>query len=305
MPTIVLSLLTRDNDFQLYQADDARQAAAREGLELEVLYADNNAILQIQQLYKYVHGRGVERPAALVVEPVSDDGMDKVAARAVESGIGWIGINRGSAYLRPLSARHPDARVSSVLIDQVEVGRIQARQFRALLPRGGQVLFVLGPSHSGVVAERREGLEQAIAGSGITLTPIDGAWTEESGEKAVASWLRLRSASATRVDLIGCQNDAMAVGARRAARAHPDRERREEWSRLPCTGVDGLPEGGQRLVDRGELAATVIGPSNGAPAVQLAARFLRGVRPIPPQVVQKPASYPPEEQLRPRAGAGG
>jgi len=298
MARIVLALLTRDNDFQLYQAADAQQAAAREGLEVEVLYAENNAILQIQQLYRYIHGRDVERPAVLVVEPVSDDALERVASKAVEAGIGWVGINRTPSYLGPLSTRHPSALVSSVLVDQVEVGRIQGRQFRALLPRGGHALYVQGPSHSRVVTERRDGIQQAIAGCGITVTPLDGAWTEESGEKAVASWLRLKTASATRVDLIGCQNDAMAVGVRRTARAHPDPERRHEWARLSCIGVDGLPEGGQRLVDRGELAATVIGPSNGGPAVQLVARFLRGVRPIPPEVVQKPVSYPPVEQLR-------
>ena len=61
----------------------------------------------------------------------------------------------------------------------------------------------------------------------------------------------------------------------------------------PCiTGCDGLPEGGQRLVREGGLAATVITPSNAGPAVDLIAEGLRTQRPIPAEVTLKPASFP-------------
>ena len=46
---IVVSLPEGDNEYQRLQAADAQAAAARLGLAVEVLYADNNAVLQIQR----------------------------------------------------------------------------------------------------------------------------------------------------------------------------------------------------------------------------------------------------------------
>ena len=45
---IVVGLITEDNDFQRRQAEDARRTAEREKLSIEVLFASNNAIEQIQ-----------------------------------------------------------------------------------------------------------------------------------------------------------------------------------------------------------------------------------------------------------------
>ena len=84
-------------------------------------------------------------------------------------------------------------------------------------------------------------------------------WTEASGEEAISQWLRLKQFQTSPARLIGCQNDAMAVGARRALQAAGARH--PSLAKVPITGVDGLPDGGRRHVD-GTLAATVITPSN-------------------------------------------
>jgi len=72
------------------QAADAKLAAERAGLELEVLYADNNAILQIQQLFHHVHAPEAERPAAIIVETVVGEGLERVARNAARAGICWV-----------------------------------------------------------------------------------------------------------------------------------------------------------------------------------------------------------------------
>src|SRR5262245_46973423 len=142
MARIVASLITEDNDFQLFQAADARQEAARLGLELEVIFAEGNAIQQIQQLFRQIHSS--QRPFALIVEPVVDEGMERVARNATDAGIGWIVLNRRAPYLPELMTRRLKLPVGSVSTDQLEVGRLQARQFEALLPTGGRVLYVQG-----------------------------------------------------------------------------------------------------------------------------------------------------------------
>ena len=43
----------------------------------------------------------------------------------------------------------------------------------------------------------------------------DGDWTEAGGEKAVASWLRLKTTETLPPNVVASQNDLMAAGARR------------------------------------------------------------------------------------------
>ena len=84
---IVVSLLTSEQEFQQMQAADARATAARLGLDVEVIFAENNAIQQIHQLYRHVHAPEAERPSAIVIEVVSRDGMERLARNALKAGI--------------------------------------------------------------------------------------------------------------------------------------------------------------------------------------------------------------------------
>jgi ABC-type sugar transport system substrate-binding protein len=293
--SILVSLLAQDQEFQRLQADDARAAAARAGLDAEVVFADNSAILQIQQLYRAIHRPAEARPAAIVVETVVGEGLERVAHAAVEAGVGWVLINRRVAYLDELRQRHPELPISMVGTDQVEVGRLQARQFRTLIASdGGLVLYLQGPADTSVAQERRQGAAEGLAGTRIELRALDGDWTEASGERAVERWLRLKTSEGVHPDLLGCQNDAMAVGAARALEAS---SARPELAHLPRTGCDGLPEGGRRLVDMRKLAATVITPSNTGPAIDLIARAAKSGQPAPAEVMLAPTSYPVLEEL--------
>lgn len=288
---LVASFLSADQEFQVMQAADAKLAAERAGLDLEALFAENNAVVQIQQLFRFIHAPDEERPAAIIVETVVGEGLERVARNAARAGIGWILLNRRVTYLDAVRKEFPHLPISVVTTDQLEIGRIQGRQFRGLLPNGGSVLYIQGPPDTSVAQERLVGMQETIAGAKIQAKLLNGEWTAESGEKAVLGWLRLRTSEGFRVDLVGCQNDAMAVGARKAA------AQRKEWARVLFTGCDGVPDGGQRLVNLKQLAATVVVPSNGGPAVDLLARFFRTGEPVPPKRVLKPSSYPPEDQL--------
>jgi ABC-type sugar transport system substrate-binding protein len=288
---VVVGLLSNQQDFQLLQARDAEAAGARHGLDVEVVYADMNPLEQIHQLFKFIHAPAEERPAAIVVETVVGEGLERVARNAVQAGIGWVLLNRKVPYLNELRERHPGVTIAAVGTDQLAVGHIQGRQFRALLPAGGNVLYIQGPADTSVAQERLRGAEEAIAGSKIELHVVSGQWTEASGEKAVRGWLRLKTSDILPPDLVGSQNDAMAVGARRAIEALAP-----EQAGVPFTGCDGLPEGGQRMVREGVLKATIVAPSNAGPAVDLVASALRG-EPVRLEVTLEPVSYPGEGEL--------
>jgi ABC-type sugar transport system substrate-binding protein len=291
-PRIVASFLSKEQEFQVMQAADAQVAASGAGFDVEVLYAEQNAVQQIHQLFKFIHAPAEERPLAILVETVVGEGLERVARNAARAGISWVLLNRRVSYLDALRKEYPQLAIAAVSGDQLAMGRIQGRQFRALLPRGGNVLYVQGPADTSAALERLQGAKEAVEGSAIQLRILEGDWTEAGAEKVVTNALRLKTADTLRPDLVGAQNDAMAMGARKALLAG-----RAEWARVPFTGCDGLPEGGQRLVKMKQLAATIVAPSNAGPAIDLIARWLKTKEQPPPQVVLTPRSYPPESDL--------
>lgn len=291
---VVVALIAEEQEFQRLQADDARATAVRLGLEAEVIFAGNDAGLQLRQLSRLVQLPAGERPAAIVVETVTGEGLEHVAREAVAGGVGWVLLNRQVPYVDALRQERPDLAVAMVSTDQEEVGRIQARQFRALLPRGGTVLYVQGPPDTSVARERLRGAQQGAPGGNVRLAVVNGDWSEASGEAAVASWLRLGTSQDRKPDLVGCQNDAMAVGSRRALAAL-----RPDWDDVRFTGCDGLPDGGRKLVDDGLLAATVVTPSNTGPALERVAAWLSTGLVPPRDVLLEPRSYPAERSIRP------
>ena len=68
---VFASLLSEEQDFQVMQAADARETGARLGLDVEVVFAESHAVLQIQQLFRAIHAPEGERPVAVIVQPFS------------------------------------------------------------------------------------------------------------------------------------------------------------------------------------------------------------------------------------------
>lgn len=288
---IVVSLPDQHNEFQVLQASDARETARRLGLEIEILDAESSLVLQIQQLIRSLHAR--PRPDAVVVEPLTDSGMDKIARKVVAEGIGLAVLNCTLPTLGALREERPGLAIFSVCSDQVEIGRVQGRQLRALLPAGGHVLYIHGPLDATAARERYRGVTEELTGSEVRLTVIDARWSETSAADAVRRWVRLRSTGGAHVDVIAAQDDSMARGARLAVE---DASGGREWSNVRYLGIDGVPEVGQRLVDRGELTATVVMPSNTGAALEMLARAQTGASSVV-SLELRAASYPSEASL--------
>ena len=51
---VVVSLITKDNDYQMEQAAATEEAARRLDVDIQITYADNDAVNQSQQLVKVV-----------------------------------------------------------------------------------------------------------------------------------------------------------------------------------------------------------------------------------------------------------
>jgi ribose transport system substrate-binding protein len=283
---VIVSLPDQENEYQLLQAADARTTAGRLGMDVEILDAKSHPIQQVQEIIRAVNSQ--PRPTAVVMEPVSHDTIDTVARKAASLGVAWVMMNGHLEHLDAVRSAYPDVPISSVDSDQIEIGRVQGKQLRELVPSGGHVLCVHGPQASASARERFEGMRDVV-GSTLRLTVVDGQWSEASAEAAVRSWLRLRTWEKAPVHAVAAQDDSMARGARAAIEALPNQR---QWSQVKFFGVDGVPAFGQKLVDEGRLHGTVVMPSKSGPALELLDRWLKsGQR--PPDKVRLPVrSYP-------------
>ena len=291
----LVSLITKENDYQLEQAASAQVAAEKAGVSLEIIYADNDAITQSTQLLRAIQGDPAARPNAIIVEPTGGTSFPQVGQAAVRAGIGWAVLNREADYISTLrqSAKVPVFTISS---DHKEIGRIQARQFAALLPAGGGVLYIQGPSETTAAKDRTTGLQMTLPPE-IHLTSLRARWTEDSAQRAVESWLKLNTSQKAQIDVVGAQNDQMAMGARKAFEQLSDLDERERWLSLPFTGVDGVPSTGQVWVRNQLLAATVIVPTQAGQAVTMLAEALKASAKPPERSSTTPESFPPLEKL--------
>ena len=294
----LVSLTTNDNDYQIEQAQSAEDAARRAGVELQVIYADNDAITQSTQLLKAIQAEQSHRPDAIIFEPVGGTALPQVARAAASTGIGWAILNRDASYVAELR-KSSSAPVFVLTSDHLEIGRIQGRQIAALVPHGGAVLYIQGPTENSAAKDRTTGTQETRPAN-VHPTLLRAQWTEESSQKAVRSWLKLTTSRKASIDLIAAQDDSMAIGARKAFEELPDETEKERWLSLPFLGCDGLPNTGQAWVKSGLLAATIFVPPNAGQAIEVFVdAFERGKQP-PERAFTVPVSIPPFNELKRR-----
>lgn len=289
---VVVALTTRENDYQAEQASAVANVAARLGVRVEIIYAENDAVNQTQQLIKIIQS-AEKKPAAILVEPVGT-GMPQVAKAAVAAGIGWGMINSDPEYI-PELRRTGNVPVFSISTDQSEVGRIQGNQIAALVSEGN-ILYVEGPSSNTASQLRTKGMLTTKPPS-VTLKSLRGDWTERSAHHAVQSWLSLASSRQLQIRAVICQNDAMAMGARKAM-ADLTEEDREKWQKLPFTGCDGVTRTGQEWVRSGLLTATIITAPAAGTALELLVNAVKTGTPTPERTLIPPQSFPSLAELK-------
>ena len=288
---IVVSL-PNDNAYQHEQKVVAKSTGQRMGLDLQVVQADDDSKTQSHQILNIIESSTESRPNAFLVEPVSATGLRRVAEGAVSGGIAWVVSNSEVDYMRQLR-KSPRVPVFTVTQGQREIGQLQGKQLAALLPEGGSVLYVEGPSMSSVAEQRREGMESAKPRN-VRITTIRSQWSEESAYQSAAA--RLASSPTEKFDLVAGQTHELALGARKAFRSIDNPEQREKWLRLPFIGI-GIPGQVKLLVDGGVLAATVITSVTMELALRLLVRAIETQVQPPERSLVEALSYPDLDKL--------
>lgn len=262
----LLSLVSSESEYQRDQALQAERVAKRLGIALQVVYAERDAITQSQQLLSVIQSKTAHKPDAIIFEPVSETGMPTVARSAVEVGIGWGILNLQPAYLAEL--RTSDSSMAfGIGADHSEIGRIQGRQLAKVLPQGGEVLLIQGPSDNVAAQQRTQGLQETKPGN-IKLKQLKSKWTEQGAYQSVAAFLSLSTSHDSNIQCVVAHNDPMALGAKRAFAERTAGDERTRWLQLPFLGCDGLPESGRAWVPIRELTATVVVPPNAPLAIE-------------------------------------
>jgi|SRR5580704_4096394 ribose transport system substrate-binding protein len=291
--SFLVSLTNNDNDYQQEQAAAAEKAARRVGVDVKIIHADNDALAQSQQLLHYVQG-SVARPDAILFEPAGGTAFPQVARAAAAAGIGWVVLNHEVDYIAELR-RTFKVPVCAISSDHVEIGKIQGKQFAALLPNGGSVLYIEGPANSAAAKDRTRGMNQTKPAN-VQVKSLRANWTEESSYRAVSSWLRLRTSQESLIDLVAAQDDSMAMGARKAFGEGAESER-ARWAKMPFIGCDGMPKTGQTWVRTGSLAATIFIPPNTDLAIEMLVEAIKGGASLPERKITEAQSIPSLQDL--------
>ncbi len=292
-------LAVDNNDYQVEQVSSGQLAAARLGVELEIVHTEHDSIQQSRIVLDLVQSPVEKRPNAIFFEPVGT-ALAQPARAAAAAKVGWVILNRENVeYVRELRDKYPTP-MFSITTSHKEVGYIQGDQIARLLPKGGAVLYIEGPSDNKAAVSRTEGM-LARKPAAVEVRTLRGRWTEVSAYNAVNSWLKLSIAKEIPIGVVAAQNDAMALGARRAFQELPDNSARDRWSKVPFLGCDGLPMGGQKAVRERLLTATVVIPPNAGDAVEAMATALRSGKQPDVTLFTQASSFPPLHSLTPLA----
>jgi ribose transport system substrate-binding protein len=277
------------------QTAAAKATAARLGVQLEVVSADMDAVHQGQQLLKFVQAPNGSRPDGILLEPVSAQGLPRVAEAAVAAGIGWVVSNAQVEYIAALR-KNAKAPVFLVSQDHLEIGRIQGRQIGALLPQGGSILYLRGPGMSSIASRRFEGLDSGKPKNvEVKSLKVQGS-TAENAYNAVCSWLALSTVRPEATQLIFSQNADFIFGARKAFESNTSEPDRRKWLALPCAGV-GVANLVKPLVDQGVLFAAVLTSLTMDKALEMLVHGMKtGTQPREQTYVEA-ESYPSLEDL--------
>jgi ribose transport system substrate-binding protein len=290
---IVVSL-PNDNAYQHEQGVVAKSTGARMGLDLQVIHADDDSVTQSQQLLKIIQSSPESRPSAFLVEPVSATGLRRVAEVAVAEGIAWVISNSDVDYVKQLR-KSPRVPVFIVTQGQREIGQLQGKQLAALLPQGGSVLNIEGPSMSSVAVQRHEGMESAKPRN-VQIRTLRSKWSEESAYQSAGAWLRLATSRAEKFDLVAGQTHELALGARKALQEIDNQEQQKRWLGVPFIGI-GISRQVKPLVDGRVLAAAVITSVTMELALRMLVRAIETQVQPPERSVVEASSYPDLDKL--------
>jgi len=293
--TIGLFLRSNDNDYQQRLKEVGLREAKKQGFEILIESAQNDANRQVEQIHAAIKNASTTKLAAILVSTVRDDVLPDMVREAAEAGIDWALLNEGM-FIDEIRAQYPSRAIFVVTPDQLEIGRIHGRQVRALVGHAGKVLCVTGPLNAVTAMQRLDGLKEILADN-FSLIELNADWTSERARMAVERWAADLTSDSDLPGMFVAHNDEMALGVRQALRDVASQKDLPLGAAF-ITGCDGSQTFGQRLVREGRLKATVIMPPASGAAIEWIARIRTKSEQPPVRVVQPVTSFPAASSLK-------
>lgn len=231
-----------------------REALFYEGVNVEILSADDDSDKQIGDIEYFINGK----VDLLIVAPNESEAITATVEKAYSEGIKVLVVDRKISS---------DRYTAYIGADNYNIGR-EAGIYVAQKYKGN-VLEITGSLSSSPAVERMNGFRDGLGNAGgvMLLDAVDAEWSEQRAAEITDSVLR----SSTKIDVIFAHNDRMAAAAHRQA---------EETGAegIDFIGIDAISgeNNGIELVNRGILDASFIYPTGGDKVMQIAMDILEG-----------------------------
>ncbi|MEV7975036.1 substrate-binding domain-containing protein [Streptomyces sp. NPDC086519] len=233
-PKIGLSLSTLNNPFFVQIRAGAQAEARKQGVDLTVTDAQNDASQQANQLQNFTSsGLG-----AIIVNPVDSDAASNSVKAADKAGIPVIAVDRGV---------NNATTATLVASDNVTGGELAAKTIAEKLGGQGKIVILQGQAGTSAARERAQGFANGLkAYPGIQVVAQQPAdFDRTKGLDVMSNLLQAHPD----VQGVIAANDEMALGAIKALGS-------KAGSSVSVIGFDGTPDG-LTAVKNGTLYASV------------------------------------------------
>jgi ribose transport system substrate-binding protein len=232
-PRIGLSISTLNNPYFVTLRNGAQDAAKKEGAQLIISDAQNDAATQQDDVQNYV----TQQVDAILVNPVDSESIVPAIQAANQADIPVIALDRGAS----------GGEIATLIVsDNVEGGRMAGKELIELVG-SGPVAQLEGIPGASPTRDRGQGFEEVINGQdAVELVASQTAnFVREEGLTVTENILQ----SNPEIKGIFAQNDEMALGGVRALKNRAGTD-------VKIVGFDGVEEA-LKAVQSGKMNATV------------------------------------------------
>ncbi|WP_297100420.1 substrate-binding domain-containing protein [uncultured Draconibacterium sp.] len=253
---IGFSQCAQHGDWRLnMEAEMEREIMFHDDLSLIIKQSYDDANLQVQQIHELVE-MGID---LLIVSPYQIDPVQPVIDAVFKKGIPVVLVDRRI---------NSDNYTAYVGGDNYMIGKVAASYIANRLNNKGNIVEIMGGLTSSPAIERTRGFNETLENF-PQLQNIMRINTTETLEVVTDSLSEIIKRDID-VDAIFAFNDDYAVMARNVINQSINEDH------ILIIGIDGLPNagGGIEMVEKGILSATLIYPTGGKEAIEIASKIL-------------------------------
>ena len=272
-PTVGLAISTLNNPFFVDLRDGAQAAAAKAGIALVVLDAQNDPARQASSVEDLI----AKKVGAVIINPTDSDAIVPTVKKLNAAKIPVITVDR---------AANGGTVAAHIASDNVAGGRMAADYVGSTRLKGkGNVVMLEGIAGSSAARDRGKGFREGLQKfPGIKIVASQTADFDRSkGLTVMENILQAQK----KIDAVFAQNDEMALGAVQAI------EGAKRQQAMFVVGFDAIADA-LKAVNEGRMAATIAQQPKvmGRLAVEAAASRLKGGKvakftPVPLRLVTK------------------